>query len=142
MWRKALLFDDAEVANEILEAKNPAQVKKLGRAVRDFTDETWNEHRYRIVLQANWLKFTQNEALKQRLLATGDKILVEASPFDRIWGIGRSAATAMQYRDSWGLNLLGKALVEVRSRLREQPAADPEEVNDDGRREEVADNNE
>jgi ribA/ribD-fused uncharacterized protein len=125
MYHKALLFNDATIGNEILEAKHPAQVKKLGRAVRDFTDEKWNESRYSIVVRGNMLKFTQNEHLKSQLLATGDKILVEASPRDRIWGIGRGAKNAMEYRDSWGLNLLGKALMDVRKNLREEDAVDP-----------------
>jgi ribA/ribD-fused uncharacterized protein len=130
MYHKALLFDDAPIGNEILSAKHPAQVKKLGRAVRDFTDEKWNEHRYDIVVRANILKFSQNEHLKSQLLATGDKILVEASPRDRIWGIGRGAKKAMEFRDSWGLNLLGKALMDVRKKLREDDAADPTSIQD------------
>lgn len=71
--------------------------------------------------EGNYLKFTQNESLRKRLLETGDRELAEASSFDRVWGIGYSAGEAAKApRDSWGQNLLGKALVRVRERTRKE----------------------
>jgi ribA/ribD-fused uncharacterized protein len=124
MYHKAVLFGDTDVAGQILTTDNPAAVKKLGRLVHNFDEAQWKAHGSDIVLRGNLLKFTQNPDLKALLLATGDKILVEASPYDKIWGIGRTEANAMANKDSWGLNLLGDALVEVRKQLR---AADAEQ---------------
>lgn len=75
--------------------------------------------------EGNWHKFLHSEdaaELKRQLLATGDKLLVEASPYDRIWGVGFGAANADQNRANWGLNLLGKALMRVRLRIRQMEA--------------------
>lgn len=79
----------------------------------------------RIVEEGNWWKFTtskEHDRFKKGLLATGDRELVEASPEDRIWGIGFDAANANAHRDEWGENLLGKALSRVRQRIREADA--------------------
>jgi ribA/ribD-fused uncharacterized protein len=124
MYRKAMLFKDHEIADQILTSTNPAAVKKLGQSVQNFDEEQWKAHRKEIVLQGNLLKFTQNPDLKALLLATGDKILAEASPFDKVWGIGKKEADALANKDQWGLNLLGVVLTEVRERLR---AAEPEQ---------------
>ncbi|KAM5354395.1 hypothetical protein ACJ41O_001044 [Fusarium nematophilum] len=146
MHHKALLFNDEKVALEILKASHPRQVKSLGRKVSNFDESTWNAHRRAIVCRANVLKFTQavseegfrkgtpalskkapkrkygliEGSLREMLLATGEREIVEASPFDRIWGIGFTAANAEAARESWGENLLGKELMEVRRMLREQ----------------------
>ncbi|MCC6726938.1 MAG: NADAR family protein [Saprospiraceae bacterium] len=119
MAGKARLFNDEEMLAKIIEAKSPAQAKKFGREVRGFDQATWEAARYGIVLQGNLHKFGQHAELKDFLLRTGNKILVEASPFDRIWGIGL-AKTAPNIEDphTWkGLNLLGFALMEVRDLL-------------------------
>lgn len=68
----------------------------------------------------NYYKFTQDEELKRVLLDTGDRELVEASPRDRIWGVGFGAKNAEKSRGKWGLNLLGQALMEVRDRIRRE----------------------
>lgn len=124
MVQKALLFSDVPVAREILavtgtSAGDMATVKALGRKVSDFDDSTWNANRDRIVLEGNTLKFEQNPELKESLLATGDKKLVEASPRDRIWGIGFGEKNALSQKERWGLNLLGIALERTREALRE-----------------------
>lgn len=120
MAGKARLFNDEEMLAKILVAKSPAQAKKFGREVRGFDQAAWESARYGIVLQGNLYKFGQHAELKDFLLCTGNKILVEASPFDRIWGIGL-AKTAPNIEDpyTWkGLNLLGFALMEVRDLLK------------------------
>lgn len=119
MHGKAKLFDDAEIAAKILAADHPRDHKALGRKVRDFEDAKWRGARERIVKDGNRAKFTQNAALLELLLATRGTTLVEASPFDRIWGIGL-AATDPRARDpkTWrGQNLLGKLLTELRDEL-------------------------
>lgn len=118
MAEKARLFDNS-MRDKILAAKTPGEAKKLGREIRYFENTIWEKHRFDIVVQANLLKFSQNEALKDYLLATGDRILVEASPVDKIWGIGLAADHVhVQTPAKWkGLNLLGYALMEVRSQL-------------------------
>lgn len=76
-----------------------------------------------IVVEGNYLKFTESEDaenLRRMLLATGDRELVEASPWDRVWGVGFREKDASANRHQWGQNLLGKALEEVRGRLREE----------------------
>lgn len=118
MAEKARLFDGC-LLEHILEAKTPAEAKKLGRQVKNFENSIWESKRFEIVVQANLLKFGQNEALKAFLLATGDRILVEASPVDKIWGIGMAVNhPEVENPSKWeGLNLLGYALMEVRSQL-------------------------
>lgn len=120
MAGKARLFNDHEILEQILKTETPNQAKSLGRKVRNFDPETWNEHKYEIVKQGNRLKFSQNEKFKEFLLSTDDKILVEASPYDKIWGIGmlESDAKAKDPTQWNGENLLGFALMEVRDELR------------------------
>jgi ribA/ribD-fused uncharacterized protein len=117
MYHKALLFNDSDVATEILAATTPIEVKALGRQVKNFDEETWKENRYRIVKEGNILKFTQHSDLRDKLLATQGKMLVEASPRDRIWGIGYGAKNALANKERWGLNLLGQVLVEIRDEM-------------------------
>ncbi|MEU8235217.1 NADAR family protein [Actinoplanes sp. NPDC048967] len=120
MWRKALLFGDEETARLIVAAGHPRQAKMLGRRVRGFDEQTWVRHRWSIVTQASVAKFGQRPELRDFLVGTGERILVEASPTDRIWGIGL-AATDERTADParWqGLNLLGFALMAAREQLR------------------------
>lgn len=118
MVQKALLFKDAEKAREILEVPDDMRaVKALGREVKNFNEAQWVSARKRIVLEGNLHKFRQNKELKTKLLATGTKRIVEASPRDRIWGIGFGAKNALKNRERWGLNLLGLALEETRRSL-------------------------
>lgn len=119
MWRKALLFGDTAVAARVLTARTPAEAKSLGRQVSGFADEVWDAQRLPIVVEGNLAKFGQDPALRSYLLGTGSRVLVEASPQDRVWGIGLVASDPRASDPSqWlGLNLLGEALMEVRSRL-------------------------
>ncbi len=119
MATKARLFDDLETEQQILSAKNPAKAKKLGRMVENFNEDTWNQNRFQIVVEANIAKFTQNKQLGQYLKSTCPRILVEASPVDPIWGIGLAANAKEAHQPGlWrGLNLLGFALMQTRNQL-------------------------
>ncbi|MFF4247876.1 NADAR family protein [Streptomyces sp. NPDC001822] len=120
MAGKARLFGDAEAERQALAASSPAAAKKVGRLVRDFDGEVWDQERFALVVAGSVHKFGQDHALRAYLLGTGECVLVEASPLDRIWGIGL-AKDDPRVSDpaSWqGLNLLGFALMEARSRLR------------------------
>ena len=86
MAHKARLFDDTAIYHEILMAKTPKEAKTLGREIQRFNGHIWNEHRVDIVVTGNEAKFSQDEPLKDYLLKTGDKVLVEASPYDPVWG--------------------------------------------------------
>lgn len=120
MYNKALLFGDNETAAQILMAATPRQQKSLGRRVQGFNDRTWNLFKEGVVFTANLAKFSQDEGLRADLLATGDKIIVEASPTDRIWGIGLAEddPRALDVSQWQGSNLLGLALMRVRTLLR------------------------
>jgi len=121
MAEKARLFNDNKTLEEIMKAKTAAQAKKLGRKVTNFNDKIWKENRSKIVLEGNYYKFSDPE-YKSFLLKTGNKIIVEASPMDTIWGIGLSQNSDKIYNPTtWrGLNLLGFALMEVRDKLRNE----------------------
>jgi len=120
MAEKARLFDESAIA-AIVASANPGEAKKLGRQIRNFDQAVWEDNRFEIVVRGNLSKFSQHEPLKQYLLETGDRILVEVSPHDRIWGIGLAANDpAAQNPYGWrGLNLLGFALMAVREELKE-----------------------
>ena len=95
----------------------------MGRKVQGYDDKVWNEKRFDIMLDANLLKFTQNEELKKTILSEEfeGKGFVEASPVDTIWGIGCDEVTALDDESNWrGQNLLGKVLDETRKKLKEQ----------------------
>ena len=121
MAGKARLFGDEEARLRVLASPSPAAAKQVGRSVRNFDDGRWNAERFDIVVQGNVAKFGQNPAMRDFLLATGERVLVEASPRDRIWGIGMGAANpdAEQPRKWRGQNLLGFALMAARAQLRE-----------------------
>ena len=119
MASKARLFDDAVTLERILAAPHPKQAKDLGRSVAGFEEAVWLAHRFEYVVAGNLAKFSQNPELADFLLGTGMRVLVEASPVDRIWGIGLPGDSPDAARpDRWkGLNLLGFALMEVRYQL-------------------------
>ena len=119
MAEKARLFNDDEMLEQIMQAALPKDMKAYGRAVRNFDQSTWNTHCFEIVKRASRAKFTQNPGLLEFLLKTQKRILVEASPRDRIWGIGMgaknpNAENPLKWR---GQNLLGFALTEVRDEV-------------------------
>eukprot|EP00118_Oscarella_pearsei_P025591 m.308427 g.308427 ORF g.308427 m.308427 type:complete len:170 (+) comp43976_c0_seq1:60-569(+) len=119
MHQKAVLFEDKETAAEVLKTEKPSEQKKLGRKVKRFDDCLWKKHRIDIVKSGSKAKFSQNKELKKLLLATVGTTLVEASPVDKIWGIGLAAADERaKNRGTWkGQNLLGQALTEVRNEI-------------------------
>lgn len=127
MYQKAMLFDDHSTAQEILKPNlHPADYKRLGRQVRNYDDKIWASGRQSVMEHALWLKFSQNPKLKDYLLSTDDAVLVETSPFDRIWGcgIGKKPRPGHKYVDwkninNWtGQNLLGFVLMDVREQLK------------------------
>ncbi len=124
MYIKAIMFKDYEAAEKIRRSKDPKKQKELGRAVRGYDEATWVRQRERISDQFLLRKFYQNENLKKILLDTGDRMIVEASPYDKIWGIGMGVN---QYPDildpkKWkGQNLLGESLMRVRAIIAENP---------------------
>jgi len=116
MAMKASVMEDDETAEKIMKSFNPKEQKKLGRQVKNFDAARWDRLKYDIVLKGNFYKFRQNPGLMRHLMDTEDKIIVEASPYDRIWGIGLGMEDKRIYDESqWqGENLLGKVLMEVR----------------------------
>lgn len=122
MAEKARVFNNEALINEILADSNPQKAKALGRKVTGFTNEIWNQHRFEIVVKGNIYKFSQNNELKQFLISTKNRVLVEASPNDKVWGIGlteddKNASNPFKWK---GLNLLGFALMEARRILMEE----------------------
>jgi ribA/ribD-fused uncharacterized protein len=123
MAAKARLFNDEESVRRVVAAGHPQKAKAIGREVRGFDTGIWQRHRMELVVEGNIHKFRQNPALLDYLLSTGNRVLVEASPVDRIWGIGLAAdddraGHPAQWR---GLNLLGFALMRARSELSQPP---------------------
>lgn len=119
MAQKAKLFHDAKNYTAILKATSPKDCKSFGRKVTPFDEKTWEANRYKFLKEGVLAKFSQNEGLKRELLATGNCIIAEASPYDDIFGIKLTAEEAADIMpDQWpGRNLLGKALMEVRAEL-------------------------
>lgn len=121
MYEKAKFFHDDIIASQILACDNPSVCKSLGRKVRGFDTKKWLTAGYPFMVEINYAKYNQNLQLKELLLSTGDKTIVEASPYDNIWGIGIHWNDDNCLDESkWkGQNLLGKALMEVRKQLKE-----------------------
>jgi ribA/ribD-fused uncharacterized protein len=119
MVGKARLFDDPEMVERILASNSAAKAKKLGRMVHNFDTEKWQANAFEIVKQGSIHKFGQNPLLKEYLLKTGDRVLVEASPLDPIWGIGLAKEHEHAGQPAFwkGTNLLGFALMEARDVL-------------------------
>ncbi|MFL5513165.1 MAG: NADAR family protein [Gemmatimonadales bacterium] len=117
--QKALLFDDRQTAERIMQAGHPRTQKVLGRQVRGFLKEHWDAVAREVVYRGNWAKFTQDPELHAALLATAGTTLVEASPSDTIWGIGLGEDDPRaRDRASWlGTNWLGEVLTRVRDDL-------------------------
>ena len=120
MWEKAIFFNDHESASKILREENPAKAKKLGREVKNFDDSKWSKVCYEIMYKINYEKYFQNTRLKNILLNTGDKILVETNFRNTRWAIGLPAEDDRVLDESqWqGENLLGKILMQVRQELK------------------------
>ena len=118
MYQKAMTFNDKETAKKILDEIVPSEQKKLGRLVKNYNDSTWNRVRYNIVKRGLFAKFSQNENLKEYLLKYKGYQIVEASPYDRIWGIGYYEQDAINNINNWGENLLGKILTELAQEIK------------------------
>ncbi|WP_432083375.1 NADAR family protein [Streptomyces sp. WAC 04229] len=120
MAGKARLFEDPEAERRVLAAGHPAEAKKAGRLVRGFDETVWQRERFAIVVEGSTHKFAADPGLRDFLLNTGDRVLVEASPVDHVWGIGLPATDeAATDPERWrGANLLGFALMGARERLR------------------------
>lgn len=120
MYQKAICFGDEVVAELILKSDDVAYIKELGRTVSGYNENVWNGMRQLIVYEGLVAKFSQNEALKERLLQTGDALLAECAVHDRIWGIGLSMKDEKRFDISqWrGENLLGYALMMVRNKIK------------------------
>lgn len=120
MYEKAKLMGDTNSMAKILKTTNPKKVKELGRNVTPWVESKWVGHRLSIMIKVCLSKFKSDEYLRDQLLATGDRIIVEASPYDKIWGIGmREEDDGVENPKNWdGLNLLGEALMIVRDMLR------------------------
>lgn len=121
MAHKALLFNDQDVFDKIINCNKPGEAKELGRQVIGYDDDIWNAKKFEIVKLGNIHKFNQHPQLADYLLNTDNRVLVEASPVDTIWGIGLSQdSNDIENIYAWrGLNLLGFALMEVRDFLKE-----------------------
>lgn len=126
MYNKAHVFNDVDIAKKILTTPkhHPNYHRKLGRSVKNFNEKTWYDMREEIVYNGNMMKFEQNKELLHRLMDTSERDIVEASPYDRVWGIGFNSVDAPSNVYKWGRNLLGKTIMRVRSKLKEQHCCD------------------
>lgn len=121
MYMKALIFakneyrnPNLQMAEEIMNIDDPKTIRALGRKITGYDEKIWNDCKYEIVVNGNYLQFSQNKEMKEILLATGNREIVEAAYYDCVWGCGFSESDAETNRVNWGSNLLGKALEEVR----------------------------
>jgi len=132
MYKKAQTFDilNENLINNIMSETNPTRIKVYGRCVHNYDDYVWKSIRYAVMKDALLLKFSQNAELKENLLKTGTKKLYEASPFDRIWGIGHKSIDAPYINiRKYGQNLLGKVLMEIRDEMATDTATDTATAN-------------
>jgi ribA/ribD-fused uncharacterized protein len=119
MWRKAQLFGAPQEMLDAILAAGPAEARKLGRQVPGFVESVWQVAARPLVAEGNYAKFTQNPAALRCLLETASTTLVEASPWDRLWGIGLAAEDPRALsRATWrGHNWLGEVLTDIRDTL-------------------------
>lgn len=121
MWQKAIYFGDYDIANEILKTthKHPKHAKALGRKVKNFNDDAWNKVRYSIMKDVVTHKVNQSKAIQNFIKQHKDKIFVEASPFDAIWGIKMSENDPnIEDPTKWkGQNLLGEVYNELKKEI-------------------------
>lgn len=122
MVDKAIIFSDPDSANAILTTKHPQDQKALGRKIKNFEQKLWDKVKLDFVFTGNYLKFTSSEELKETILRTGNSLLVEASPYDKIWGIGLSMSDSRKEDESlWrGQNLLGICITAVREKIKKE----------------------
>lgn len=122
MAQKALLFGDQECFDEIMASNSPMEQKAIGRKIKGFDKDIWESKCRGIVFDGNFAKFTQSPILYEVIMGSGDKEFVEASPEDKIWGIGLMAHNPLAWeKETWeGTNWLGEALTAVRAALRKE----------------------
>jgi ribA/ribD-fused uncharacterized protein len=120
MYLKAMYFEDNNTARKILAAETPLAAKQLGRQVKNFDAKLWDMISYRVMYDVNFAKYSKNPEFKEALLLTGDREIVEASPYDRIWGVGLGENDLkILTKSNWrGQNKLGKVLMDVRKALK------------------------
>jgi ribA/ribD-fused uncharacterized protein len=123
MYCKALTFGDGTTMAKILKESNPAKVKALGRAVQPYDDAKWAEVRLGMVQLGLLAKARSHPNITRELLSTGTRVLAEASPFDKVWGIGfdENSVHALDPSQWKGTNLLGQAWMWVRQQLHATP---------------------
>lgn len=121
MYKKALLFHDYKTCAKIMNTSDPREQKAYGREVKNFNNEKWEKYAKEFVYEGNFAKFSQNEDLCEQLIKTDGTILVEASPYDKIWGIGLAADNPKaQNKETWeGKNWLGEVLTDVRKEIKD-----------------------
>lgn len=119
MYRKALCMSDTATAHKIAEeAATPVEAHALGRQVQNFDSSKWKALVEEVAERGTWLKCSQVAECKEALLSTGEKVLAESNPADRVWAIGFAGSEGEGRESEWGGNLAGKALMKVRERLR------------------------
>lgn len=119
MYEKAIVFEDFNMAEKILETQNVGAIKQYGRQVVNYNDIIWNGIRQIIVYKGLFAKFVQNETLRENLRKTDSAILAECAVKDSIWGIGLSMNDPNRFdMNKWnGQNLLGFAIMQVRKQM-------------------------
>jgi hypothetical protein len=119
MYRKALTFNDDVAAEKVLMANDPRDQKAIGRTIKNYSDEVWDKVKFDIVVENNYLKFSQNPAWKELLIFTNGYELVEASPYDKVWGVGLGEDNPdVLDKSKWqGQNLLGEAIEDARYQI-------------------------
>lgn len=119
MSSKAEIFRDKEIKDKIMATKDPRKQKALAKEIEDFDEDVWNEHKIQILYEAVYAKFSQNNELKKLLLETNNSILAEASPYDKVYGIGLSKddKRAREVEKWKGSNILGNTLMQVRGEI-------------------------
>jgi len=132
MYQKAILFHDFETAKLIFNTKHPREQKDLGRKIKNFNQIIWDQHKFDIVYQGNFFKFTQDHLLLDNLFKTKGKTLVEASPYDSIWGVGLAEDNPkIMNKENWrGENLLGYILTKLREDLIKSSIKIKERINE------------
>lgn len=120
MAKKALMFNDFDALQKIMLSKDPSKQKDIGKTVRGFNKDVWETYCREIVFDGNMAKFTQNPSMLKELLETGDREIVEASPKDKIWGIGLHETDPRVFdKSKWlGTNWLGIAIMQVRNKIK------------------------
>ena len=117
---KAMMFGDRDILDKIMASSSPREQKALGRQVIGFDANEWNKNAKSLVYIGNYSKFTQNPDLKDYLLSSEDRYLVEGAHYDQIWGVGLAwNDPAILDRNNWqGTNWLGEVLMQVRNCIR------------------------